>query len=173
MSRAFVKDDAPGEPPIVPPRASLPDGVPNYVTPRGMLLLREERSTLEVERSTIHGMKLDDAERQRQLVVIAGRLAELAQRISSARVVRPLDKQPTAVRFGTLVTTRSNAGIEKTIQIVGVDEANVNEDRIAFVAPIANALIGRHIGDSVELQTPAGMETLVITAISYETQRKN
>ena len=137
-----------------------------------MLHLREERSALEAERSTVHGMKLDEAERQRLLVVIAGRLAELAQRISTARVIRPTADQPTTVRFGTSVTTRSSAGIEKTIQIVGVDEADVSEDRIAFVAPVAHALIGRRLGDSVELRTPAGVETLVITAISYETPRK-
>ena len=61
MSRAFVKDES-WEEPVVAPRAPLPDGVPNYVTPRGLQLLRDEQATLEAGRQAIEAdPALDDA----------------------------------------------------------------------------------------------------------------
>jgi transcription elongation factor GreB len=54
MSRAFTREDS-WEDPIIPPRPPLPDGMPNYVTPRGLTLLREEQARLEGERARLEG----------------------------------------------------------------------------------------------------------------------
>lgn len=167
MSRAFVKDDAPEGPPIVPPRRPLPEGVPNYVTPRGLRLLRDERTALEKERASINASKEDESERKRRLTVVNTQLAALAERISNARVVRPDTIDTTAARFGAIITVRGDNG-ERTFQIVGVDEADAEDGRVAFVAPIARAVLGKAVGDIIELSTPQGTETLTICEISKE-----
>lgn len=53
MSKAFTSEETPDDPIVVPARAPLPPGVPNYVTPRGLALLRAERATLEHEREIV------------------------------------------------------------------------------------------------------------------------
>ena len=148
ISRGFVKEDDQEEAPFVPPRASLPDGVTNYVTPRGMRLLLEERSQLEQQRATTTG---SDDERRRAKAEIDGRLALLNERIVTARPVEHTAEPPEEVRFGARVTVmhRSGAqqGTERVFTIVGVDEASVAEQRYAFTAPIARALIGKRRGE--------------------------
>lgn len=171
MSRAFVKDDAPEAPPLIPPRAALPPGAKNYVTPRGLALLRAERADLEAERTRLHTADEDDG-RQRELAVATGRLADLDARLASAVLVEPGAQAPDAVRFGTTVTVRTRVGetpgAERRIAIVGVDEADAAAGRVAFVAPIARAVIGKRVGEATTLRTARGEEVLEIAAITYE-----
>ena len=168
MSRAFVKDDAPEAPPIIPPRAPLPPGVPNYVTPRGLARLRAEREELETERARVHALPPDAPERQRDLAVLAGRLAALDERIASARPVDPAEQPPDEVRFGATVGLRpTGGGPERRYTIVGVDETSVAEGRIPFTAPVARALVGRRAGETARLRTPRGEETVEIVSIAY------
>lgn len=167
MSRAFTKEEAPEGPLLVPPRAPLPPGVTNYVTPRGLALLRDEQAALEAERTRLSEQgDADDAKRQR--AVNAGRLADLAARIASARVLDPSTQPPDEVRFGATVTLRTEDGEERRFTIVGVDEAATAPDRVAFLAPIARAVVGHRIGDTVTLHTPRGEETLTVIYIAYE-----
>ncbi len=152
MSRGFVKEDDQEEAPFIPPRAPLPQGAINYVTPRGLQQLQQEKQRLESDR---HGViekaagRSNDSDRRRELAVINGQLDQLNERIASAQVVPPLP-DPTEVRFGTTVTFEHLTGAQKgrqfTFTIVGVDEADVKEGRIAFTAPIARALIGSTTG---------------------------
>jgi len=170
MSKAFTKEDA-WEEPVVPPRAPLPAGVPNYVTPRGMALLRDEHAALEAERQQLDALRSDDLEQRRRRAIIAGRLRDLNVRISSAEVVHPRPQHHDRVRFGAQVTLRTvsgpRAGEQRRLEIVGVDEADAAHDRIAFVAPIARALIGCAVGDTASLHTPRGEEQLEVVAIEY------
>lgn len=173
MSRAFVRDDAPGEPPIVPPRAPLPEGVPNYVTPRGLRLLREEQAALKEERGRLTAARAgadgpEEAERQRRLEVVAGRLSDLARRLATARLVDPEGASPDVVRFGATVTVTAEGGDTRTVQIVGVDEADAAHGRVAFTSPIARALVGKHLGEAATLRTPHGEEALTVASISYD-----
>ena len=87
MSRGFVKEDDQEEAPFIPPRAVLPDGVENYVTPRGLAMLHEERAELEAERKL--GQESDDA-RRRANAVVDGKMDLLDERIASARLVEPV-----------------------------------------------------------------------------------
>jgi transcription elongation factor GreB len=64
VSKAFTKDDA-WEEPVVPPRAPLPEGIPNYVTPRGLALLHRELAQLKTERQRIDH-ETDETERRRR-----------------------------------------------------------------------------------------------------------
>ena len=173
MSSAFVKEDhQSGPPPIIPPRASLPAGTPNYVTPRGLRLLREEMAELEAQRSQVEANHSDEADRTQQLTILNGRLSALSQRLAGAKLV-DLASQPTdQIRFGATVTLKTHSGqhadLERTFTIVGVDEASVDEGRLAFVAPIARALLGASLGQTVNLRTGLGEEKAEVVGISYQ-----
>lgn len=168
MSRGFTGSDTPEPPPVVAPRAPLPAGVPNYVTPRGLALLRAERDALNADRARWETLDTADADdRARALSVLHQRLAALAPRLTSARLVPLPDPAPDVARFGACVTVRSEAGGEQTLRIVGVDEAEAASGRIAFTSPFARALVGRRTGDAVDVPTGLGRERVVVTAIAY------
>ena len=63
---------------------------------------------------------------------------------------------------------RRRRGIETTITIVGIDEADLERGQVSWISPIARALIKAHEGDMVELRTPAGIEQIEVLAISYD-----
>lgn len=167
MSRAFVKDDAASEPILVPPRAHLPPGIPNYVTPRGLALLKSELAELTDEREQLESGQANAA----QMASLQGRMDELGDRITSAKVVDPADAPRDEVAFGASVRVQmlggKLAGQERRLTIVGVDEAALEEGRVAFTAPIAQALLGHRVGDEVYLQT-AQQQALKIMAIEYD-----
>ncbi len=164
MSRGFVKEEDQEEAPVIPPRAALPKGVINYVTPFGHQLLLQEKEELENEQKNIS--KDNETEHRRASTIIDAKLKLLNQRINSARII-PLKNQPQEeVRFGALVNFKKENTTLK-FQIVGVDEADVKENKIAFTAPIAKALIGKKVGDSAELQLGNKIQKLEILAISY------
>lgn len=70
--------------------------------------------------------------------------------------------------FGATVTSANGRGEEKTVTVVRVDEADLEEGKVSWVAPVARALRGAEEGDIVELGTPAGVETIEVLAIRYE-----
>ncbi len=144
MSKAFTKDDRPDEPLVLRRRAALPDGVPNYVTARGMRLLREQLASAP-----------------------AAQRAELEQRIAGA-VVAPPPGQRDEIRFGARVTLRAADGQVRRVRIVGVDEADPAAGAIAFVAPLARALLGHRRGDAVTVRAPGGADELEVTAVDYD-----
>jgi transcription elongation factor GreB len=172
MSRAFAKEGDVEAPLVVPPRAPLPPGVPNYVTARGLELLRAELVELEAERSRFDADRTDEAERTRRLTYLAERIGALSARIASARLVDPRNQPQDEVRFGATVTLRTRvgerSGEERRVTIVGVDEADASEGRVAFTAPIVRAMLGKRVGEAATLRTPRGEEVLEVSAISYE-----
>ena len=170
MSKAFTRDDGPDEPLVVPPRAPLPPGTPNYVTPRGLMLLRAELAELSTARSRLPAGD-DDPDVRRERAVIARRLEALSARVASAVVVDPRTQPQDEVRFGATVTLviaeGERAGETRRVQIVGVDEAAPAEHRVGFVAPIAQAILGLRVGESATLRTARGEEVLEVRAIEY------
>lgn len=165
VSKAFTSEETPDEPTRVAPRAPLPPGVDNFVTGRGLALLRAEHRSLLAERARIGGLA-DDA-RPRALAAWTQRLGQLEQRLASAVLV-DVTAQPTGeVRFGAKVALIGEAGRERSYQIVGVDEAEPEQGRIAFVSPLARALLGLKVGDVTIVRTPRGEEELEVVAIDY------
>ncbi len=166
MSRGFVKEDDQEEAPFIPPRAALPDGIPNHVTPRGLEMLHAERVALEAERGHLIG---SEQEQRRARAEIDGRLALLNERIVTARVVEPA-AGAREVRFGSTITfsyiTGQMAGSEHRFTIVGVDEADVKHGRIAFISPIARALMGRRKGHTTAFGT--GDRTIRLKVLHVE-----
>ena len=171
MSRGFVKEDDAQTPPIVPPRAALPPGTPNYVTPNGLEQLRTELAALEATRATVEADHTNDTDRTHRLSLLNGRLALLTERLASARVVDPATQPLGEVRFGATVTLRTvqggRAGVERTFTLVGVDEADIALGKVGFVAPIARAVQGAHLGQRLTLHLGPQREEVEVTAISY------
>ncbi len=167
MSRAFLKDDAVEDPVLVPPRAPLPAGTPNYVTPRGLTLLQGEQAELEKARAHLDALPADSNERKRRLALLNGTLAGLRARIASARVVEPHTQPQDEVRFGARVTLQTGKGAPRVLQIVGVDETDVHAGRIPFTAPLARKLTGRRVGETVMVPGARGEEKAEIVAIAY------
>jgi transcription elongation factor GreB len=167
VSKAFTREDQDEAPIAVTARAPLPAGAVNYVTPRGLALLREEAARLAGERAAIEAEPAGD-ERTRALGLATRRKADVDERLASAVVVTASDGDE--VRFGAAVTVRGEDGLERTVRIVGVDEASPATGRIAFVSPLARALLGRQVGDPATLRTPRGEEELEVVAIDFEAE---
>jgi len=174
VSKAFTTESDWDEP-IVPRRAPLPDGVANLVTPRGLRRLRAELADLERRRRRLEGEseagRRDETDYRRRVAVFAARTRDLAARIASAEVVDARLQPRDEVRFGARVVLRAldgpDEGDERTIEIVGVDEADPARGLVAFTSPIARAVIGCAVGDTATLDTPRGEELLEVVAIEY------
>jgi transcription elongation factor GreB len=168
MSRGFVREDDQEEPVFIPPRAALPPGMENHVTPRGLQLLQEEREELEAARNGVQGS--DEVARRRELAEINGKLDLLNARIASAHLVPASDKPLKTVRFGATVTFRivkgPQEGTERTFTLVGVDEASVADGKIAFIAPIAQALLGKRVGGVAKFRLGPAVQELKVLAIA-------
>jgi transcription elongation factor GreB len=167
MNKAFTKEDETIAPAMVPARAPLAAGTPNYVTARGLQKLKDELQQLEDERARLP-TTTSEAERSRALSHLAGRRSALEERIASAMLVDATKQPRDEIRFGANVEVRTASGAARTYQIVGVDEADPAAGLIAFVSPIARALLGRRVGESVNVQTPRGEDELEIVRIDYE-----
>ena len=151
MSRGFVKEDDQEEIPIVPQRAYLPEGVTNFVTRTGMDQLLAEKDALIGEKDNLTGT--NEQEKRIALNYINVKLQLLNQRIAEARVVDLKEQPQNEIRFGAMVTIRTEAsGKPQIFQIVGVDEANIAKGKISFISPLAKALINRKVGDRITLK---------------------
>ena len=171
MSRGFVKENDAQTPPLIPPRAALPPGTPNYVTPLGLELLRAELAALEAERARAEANRDNDTDRTHRLSLHNGRLALLTERLGSAKVVDPAGQPAKEVRFGATVTLRTlgggKAGQERQFTIVGVDEADIAAGKVAFVAPIARAVLGAKLQQQVGLKLGPQEEVVEVVGIEY------
>ena len=166
MSRGFVKEGDQEEPPMIPPRAALPTGVTNYVTPAGLEELMEEKRQLEKERASINAE--NDTEKRRTQALIDGKLNLLAERINTARLLKPEEQTADEVRFGAHVKLENvNTGQKQEFQIVGVDEADIRKKKIAFVAPLSRAITGKKKGEIAEFNLGNELRRLKILEISY------
>jgi transcription elongation factor GreB len=166
VNKAFTKEDETNIPAVVPPRAPLSAGTPNYVTTRGLEKLKAELRELDEERARLD-KAAPDAERARAFAHLAARRSALEERLAGATLVDAAQQPRDEVRFGASVEVRAANGASRTYQIVGVDEAEPTEGRVAFVSPIARALLGRRVGESVNVRTPRGEEEIEILRIVY------
>lgn len=151
------------------------------MTPRGMTALQTELKHLKSEeRPAIiraiaeareHGDLSENAEyhsaREKQSF-IEGRIKELEGLISLADVIDPA-KLSGAIKFGATVTIiDEETEEEKTYQIVGEQEADIENGLLNIRSPIARALIGKEEGDSVEVRTPGGTRDYEVAAVVYK-----
>ena len=168
MSRGFVKEDDQEEIPIVPPRAHLPEGAFNYVTPNGVAELLAERAELIARRDS---QEANNENEKRIAVNHANAVLQLLDnRIATATVINISEQPLEEVKFGALVTVK--IGKEPTFkqyQIVGVDEADIAKNKISFISPMARVLMNKKLGDEVVLHLVGGDKHFRIEAIKYQT----
>jgi len=151
MSRGFVKDGDQEELPMVPKRAYLPDGVPNFVTRAGFEQLMAEKEALVAEKENL-GIAHEN-EKRLALNFINAKLQLLNGRITDARIVDPKDQPQDEVTFGATVTVKAVVtGKLQTFQIVGADEAGISKGKISFISPLARALLNKKTGQRVTLR---------------------
>jgi transcription elongation GreA/GreB family factor len=143
MSRAFVKEseDA-GSELELPERSVSPHR--NLVTAAGLERIEAEVRRLEEELAVARA-----ADDKPAVARCQRDLRYWTQRRASAEVVPPPTRRD-KVRFGSTVTIRLADGAERTLRIVGEDEANPAEGLIAYVAPVAAQMIGAAVGERVE-----------------------
>ncbi len=167
MSRGFVKEDDQEEVPMVPPRADLPSGVTNYVTPKGMEALSAEKGRMIAEREALDTS--NESERRIALNHINAKLQLLNSRILSAKVVNMNNQPKEEIRFGAVVTLKIKdvKGLKK-YQIVGVDEADIGKGKISFVSPIAKLLTNKKVGETAILKLAKEDRVFEIIEIAYD-----
>jgi transcription elongation factor GreB len=166
MSRGFVKEGDQEEVPIVIPRANLPDGVTNYVTPNGFEELKQEHKSL-IEEQKILNEQASDTNRV-QINYLTAKLHLLEDRMNSAKIVDLSKQAQNEVHFGALIKLyKEEENCHCQYQIVGIDEANISMDKISFLSPIAKVLLNKKIGDKIILKTPMGDRIMRIDAIEY------
>jgi len=166
MSRGFVKEDDQEELPIVPPRAYLPEGVTNFVTPSGMNQLLAEKQTLENEKNNLNNAS--ENEKRIALNYINAKLQLLNNRIAEAKIVNPGEQPQNEIRFGATIALKTETtGSIQTFQITGVDEADISRGKVSFLSPIARVLINKKNGDKVILKQAGKDIVFEIIGISY------
>jgi transcription elongation factor GreB len=106
---------------------------------------------------------------KKRLREIDSRIRFLTKRLESAEVVDPRQqKNHDQVFFGATVTYSDRRGAEKTVTIVGIDEADLDHGQVSWISPVARALMKAREGDVVELRTPAGIEPIEVIEIRYQ-----
>lgn len=156
MSRGFIKEGDQEEIPMVPPRAHLPKGMPNYVTHEGLEALNKEREDLENERVAASGNYIMSN-------FIDAKMKLLIDRINTAVEVDLTKANKETVSFGAYVKYNG-----RTVRIVGVDEADFSKGLLSFISPVAKALVGKKVGDKFEIKIPKGTEAIEIQGIWYD-----
>ncbi len=153
---------------------------PNYITPDGFLKLQDEFKLLFYdERPKLveviawaagNGDRSENGDYiygKRRLREIDKRLKFLRDRIESAKIVDPKSMRSEKVVFGATVTISDEAGDEKSYQIVGEDEIEPDKNRISWRSPMAKALLGKKVGDEIEIHRPAGKLIAEVISIIF------
>jgi transcription elongation factor GreA len=152
------------------------------MTTGGYERLQQELRTLKVEQRPAiikaiaeareHGDLSENAEyhaaRERQSFV-EGRIAEIEDKMSRTQVIDVSKLKGRDIKFGATVTLADEDTDEKTTyQIVGEMEADVSDGRLSVTAPLARAMIGKKVGDSIEVTTPGGQKDYEIMKVRYK-----
>ena len=181
MNKAFVKEPEGDADDDELQDAPLPPGSRNYLTPAGYAALRAELARLMTEErpamvqvvswAASNGDRSENGDYhygKKRLREIDRRMRFLTKRLEIAEVVDPA-QQPNRdqVFFGATVAYSDTAGVEHTVTIVGIDEAEPLTGKISWISPVARALTKARVGDVVTLRTPGGIEDLDILEISY------
>jgi transcription elongation factor GreB len=182
MNKAFVKetDADDDEEDLAAP--ALPTGSKNYLTPAGYARLDAEFNQLwKVERPKLvetiawaasNGDRSENGDYlygKKRLREVDRRIRFLSKRLEHAEVVDPATREATdQVFFGATVTVADQDGSESTYAIVGIDEADAGRGRIAWISPMARALLKAREGDTVSVQTPDGRREVEIVEVRYQ-----
>lgn len=158
-----------------PPTHSSP-----YITPAGAEALKEELQELwrlrrqevvpALRAAAAEGDRSENAEyiyRKKQLGEIDRRVRYLSKRLDVVEVVRHKPPRRDRVFFGARVTLEDAAGTIRSYRIVGADETSAGKGWISVDSPVARALLGKQVDDSISVDLPEGRVELVLLEIAY------
>ena len=179
MSKAFTRESDTEEDEVgLPP---LPAGGKNYITPKGYAALRAELFDLiDNERPKVvdivhwaasNGDRSENGDYiygKKRLREIDRRIRFLTKRLEIAEVTDPsVHFGKDQVFFGATVTYVEEAGDERTVTILGIDEADSLKGEVTWISPIARALLKAREGDVVKLVTPVGVQEIEVLSVHY------
>ena len=180
MSKAFTRETDDSDEDGLEPSPALPTGV-NYITRAGYERLRSELFALiDDERPRIvdivhwaasNGDRSENGDYlygKKRLREIDRRIRFLTRRLEIAEVVDASQHHGGhQVFFGATVCYADPSGLETTVTILGVDEADSALHQISWVSPVARALLKARVGDVVKLALPGGMQELEVLSVDY------
>ena len=180
MSKAFTKesDDADDDALQLP---SIPDGGKNYITPRGYATLRDELLDLiDNERPKIvdvvhwaasNGDRSENGDYlygKKRLREIDRRIRFLTKRLEIAEVTEPsVHHGSTQIFFGATVTYVDDTDTERTVTILGIDEADSAAGEVSWISPIARTLLKSREGDALKLVMPERVCDIEVLRVRY------
>jgi transcription elongation factor GreB len=183
LSKAFTKetdveDDEDGGDGAMP---ALPSGSKNYITPAGYARLRDELLQLmDEERPKVveavhwaakNGDRSENGDYlygKKRLREIDRRIRFLSKRLEIAEVTDPsVHHGSDQVFFGATVRYVDETGDERSVTILGIDEADSAQSQVSWISPIARALLKSREGDVVKLVTPGGAHEVEVLSVSY------
>ena len=182
MSKAFTREqDTDGDDDEDAGLPPLPAGGKNYITPQGYARLRAELLHLiDEERPQVvevvhwaasNGDRSENGDYiygKKRLREIDRRIRFLTRRLEIAEVADPsVHHGSDQVFFGATVTYADESGQERTVTIMGIDEADSAQGQVSWISPIARALLKAREGDVVRLVTPAGAQEVEVLQVSY------
>ena len=151
------------------------------ITLAGKIALEEELRTLKnVDRPTViaaiaearsHGdlsENADYAAAKEKQSFIEGRIQELGDKIARAEIIDPSKIKSDKIVFGATVTLENEDGGNVVYQIVGEAEANIEKGKVSLSAPIARALLGKEVGDEIQVQSPKGKVAYTVVELIYK-----
>lgn len=185
MSKAFIKESqetADDEQPALP---ALPPGSKNYITPVGYARLKAELLELiDIERPKVvdivhwaasNGDRSENGDYiygKKRLREIDRRIRFLTQRLEKAEITDPaVHHGRDQVFFGATVIYLVDGEFERTVTIMGVDEADTTAGQVSWVSPVARTLLKARVGDELRLPTPQGVQTLEVLKVEYPEPR--
>ena len=165
MSRAFVKENE-DQVPELPERPQSPH--PNFVTPRGLALLKQQLIDLEGAK---HRLATEQNLLDKEALLVTERdIRYVQERLTRAVPVDYAQQPRDRVDFGAIVETEDENGVKRSFEIVGEDEADPNVGKLSWVSPLALALKDAKVDDTVVWKRPAGDLELDIRSIRYPTE---
>ncbi len=180
MNKAFTKetDDADDDDPQLP---LVPSGGKNYITPQGHARIRSELLDLiDIERPKVveivhwaasNGDRSENGDYiygKKRLREIDRRIRFLTKRLEIMEISDPaVHHGSDQIFFGASVTYIDDAGVERTVTIMGIDEADSSQAQVSWVSPIARTLLKARTGDVLQLVTPAGMVEIEVLSVQY------
>ena len=150
----------------------------NFLTPEGLAKLEEELEYLRTVRrqdvaekiqrakelrSTVNTPEYEEAKNEQGFV--EGRILALEKIIKNAVIIRPEAAPSDEVRLGSRLTVHYQDGTEERYIIVGSAEVHPEEGKVSNMSPVGKALLGKRVGDEVEVEVPAGVLKLKIVEI--------
>lgn len=166
MSRAFVKESDDDRVAGDLPERPLPPHV-NYVTAKGLELLQARVRELDEVHEQLKRTADDDSEARQKLRETDRDLRYFRSQLERATLVDTTNQPREEVHFGAIVKIEDEDGNPQEFAIVGDDEADVAGGKISWASPLARAMIGAKVGDTVTWRRPAGETEVQIVDIRY------